>query len=561
MLGLAPAATAALVAGPILAGLFGVLLPAFGVLPALGGREPSLQPWVLLLGQPGLLRSMLLSLACGLATTAISLAIVLGFLAAAAGTRRLAWARRVTGPLLAVPHAAVAVGVAFLVAPSGLLARALSPWATGWRQPPDLLTVHDPLGLAMMAGLVLKEVPFLLLVSLAALPALDPARRLAVARSLGHRRATAWLKAVAPGLYPLIRLPVYAVVAYASSTVDVALILGPTNPPTLAVAVLRWFNDPDLSLRFIASAGAVAQLGVTLAALALWRLGEAAAGRLGQAWLTGPDRGLVEQPVLAAGSGVMVAAMLALALAAAGLALASVSWRWPFPDLLPQAYTTAIWARTLPGLLPAMAATLWLAVPAALLSLAAALAVLEDEARRGRRTGAGAVWLLYLPMLVPQLPFVFGLAAAADAARLTPGLALVLLGHGVFVLPYVFLTLSEAYRRHDPRWIMLARTLGASRARAFWAVRLPMLLAPCLAATAVGLAVSVGQYLPSLLLGAGRVETVTTAAVAMASGGDRRLVGAWVLAQAAVPVAGFALALLLPQLVWRGRRGLRDGGA
>jgi len=558
MLRFAPAATAALVAGPILAGLAGVLLPAFGVLPALGGDAPSLDPWVRLLGQPGLARSMLLSLACGLATTAVSLAIVLAFLAAAAGTGWLSWARRVTGPLLAVPHAAVAVGVAFLIAPSGLLARALSPWATGWRQPPDLLIVHDPLGLAMMAGLVLKEVPFLLLVSLAALPALDPARRLAIARSLGHRRATAWLKVVAPGLYPLIRLPVYAVVAYASSTVDVALILGPTSPPTLAVAVLRWFSDPDLSLRFMAAAGAVAQLGVTLAALALWRFGEAVAGGLGRIWLAGPDRGIAERPALAVGIVAMSAVVLALGLATTGLALASVSWRWTFPDLLPDGFTVAVWGRTLPGIGAALAATLWIAVPATLLSLAAALAVLENEARGGR---AGPTWLLYLPMLVPQLPFLFGMAAGAETARLAPGAGLVLLGHAVFVLPYVFLTLSEAYRRHDPRWIMLARTLGASRARAFWVVRLPMLLAPCLAAAAVGLAVSVGQYLPTLLLGAGRVETVTTAAVAMASGGDRRLVGAWVLAQAVVPVTGFAIALLLPRLVWRGRRGLRDGGA
>ena len=40
-----------------------------------------------------------------------------------------------------------------------------------------------------------------------------------------------------------------------------------------------------------------------------------------------------------------------------------------------------------------------------------------------------------------------------------------------------------------------------------------------LTAAAVGFAVSVGQYLPTLLIGAGRLPTITTEAVALASGG------------------------------------------
>ena len=46
-----------------------------------------------------------------------------------------------------VPHAAAAFGLAFLIAPSGLIARLLSPELTGWERPPDLLIVNDPLGL------------------------------------------------------------------------------------------------------------------------------------------------------------------------------------------------------------------------------------------------------------------------------------------------------------------------------------------------------------------------------------------------------------------------------
>ncbi len=189
---------------------------------------------------------MALSLASGLITPLVALVIVLLFLAGAQGQRFGRALRRAVSPLLAVPHAAMAFGLAFLIAPSGMIVRALSPWLTGFDEPPDLLIVNDPWGISMMAGLIIKEVPFLLLMSLAALPQVQASERLAVARTLGYRPVTAWLKAVAPALYPLIRLPVYAVIAYASSVVDVALILGPTNPPPLGVAILRWANDPDL---------------------------------------------------------------------------------------------------------------------------------------------------------------------------------------------------------------------------------------------------------------------------------------------------------------------------
>ena len=161
-----------------------------------------------------------------------------------------------------------------------------------------------------------------------------------------------------------------------------------------------------------------------------------------------------------------------------------------------------------------------------------------------------------LPLLVPPVAFLFGLVMLQAQWAIRPGMAAVIVGHAVFVLPYVFLSLAESYRRLDPRWARLARSLGAGPARVFWGVRLPMLGAPLLTAAAVGFAVSIGQYLPTLLLGAGRISTITTEAVSLASGGDRRLAAVYALWQLALPALGFALALGLPRLVFRRRSGL-----
>ena len=125
--------------------------------------------------------------------------------------------------------------------------------------------------------------------------------------------------------------------------------------------------------------------------------------------------------------------------------------------------------------------------------------------------------------------------------------------HVVFVLPYVFLSLSEPFRAWDGRYATVAASLGAGAGRVLWRVRLPMLLAPVLTAFAVGFAVSVGQYLPTLLVGGGRVQTLTTEAVALAAGGDRRAIGVWSLAQTAAAFAPFWLALALPRMLRVGR--------
>ena len=88
-------------------------------------------------------------------------------------------------------------------------------------------------------------------------------------------------------------------------------------------------------------------------------------------------------------------------------------------------------------------------------------------------------------------------------------------------------------------------------------MRMPMLLAPVLTAIAVGISVSVGQYLPTLIIGGGRVETLTTEALALASGGDRRAIGAFGLLQTMTAMVPFALALAIPAIAWRNRRKMR----
>ncbi|MDP4893523.1 ABC transporter permease [Cypionkella sp.] len=542
---------------PIVAGAGQTLRTAFGLHEGLGGGL-SLAPWSQLFALPGMATSLRLSLITGVGSTLLALILALGLCVALQTSGRAGWGARALAPVLAVPHAAVAIGFGFLIAPAGWISRLLAA-ALGWQDPPLVATVQDAAGLALLLGLVVKELPFLLLVMLAAARQVPVATSLALGRSLGYSAAAVWLRLILPQLWPLIRLPVLVVQAYALSCVDMAIILGPSNPPTLAVAVTRWFGDPDLAMVYPASAGAVLSAALVAAVLLGWGLAERGVARAGLIWLRRGGRGRAEAGVLRLASGLGVA-VLGLGIAAlVVLILWSFAFRWSFPDPLPESWSLRLWANPQGGWGRAAGYTLGLGLAVTALCLTLAVAWLEAEDRSRAPRAAWATALIYLPLLLPQIGFLYGLNLLFLRMGLTGGVAAVIWAQALFVFPYVMIALSEPWRGLDPALIRTAASLGAGANRRLFSVKLPTLLGPILVAAAIGFAVSVAQYLPTLFMGAGRIATLATEAVTLASGSDRRVVGTYAVLQAALPFAAYVLALAVPRVLYRNRRALRGG--
>ncbi|MDO9416866.1 MAG: ABC transporter permease subunit [Pararhizobium sp.] len=544
-------------AAPVVAGFAGTLLPAFGYLPAIGGHALTLNHFRQLAAEPGLLQSSLLSLTTGLLATGITFIMVLLFTAAFAGTTVFSRIQHLVSPLLAIPHAAAAFGIAFLIAPSGMILRLISPELTGFTRPPDWLVVNDPMGLSMVLGLVAKEVPFLFLMVLAALPQLPVRQARQTMASLGFGRISGFLVALAPGLYRQIRLPVFVVLAYSTSVVDVAVILGPGLPAPLSVRLTAWMADPDLQARFLASAGALLQLGITGLAMVLWWGLERLAGAALRALSLSGWRLTGDRPVrIAALAGVMLSA-LSIFGGIAILALWSIAGLWAFPQVLPDEISLKTWAKVLPQIFGPLTTTVLAGVVAAAIATVLAIGLLWSETRNGASASKTRMPILYLPLIVPQLAFVFGLQVLVLSLGLEPSFLILVAVHLVFVLPYVVLSLSDPWRALDRRYELVAHSLGKSATAVLFQIRLPMLLRACLTAFAIGFAVSAGLYLPTLLIGAGRLVTLATETVALSSGGDRRVIGVYALLQILLPFVAFVIASLIPHLLFRNRRAMR----
>jgi putative thiamine transport system permease protein len=224
---------------------------------------------------------------------------------------------------------------------------------------------------------------------------------------------------------------------------------------------------------------------------------------------------------------------------------------------MPRSFTLTTWIRTLANLEMPLRHTLALAVVSSLAATALALGLLECAERHGTAKSGRALQALYVPLIVPQIAFLVGLQIVFSYAGLDGTFVALGIVHLTFVFPYVLLSLAGPWRAFDPRYAHVIRALGRGPDAVFWRVRLPMLFRPVMVAAALGFAVSVAIYLPTLLIGAGRWPTVTTEAVALAAGGDPRLIGSTALLQAALPFLGFAVAAVLPAILFRNRRLMR----
>jgi len=528
-----------------------VVLPLLWSLAAAAAAGLDAPAWAALAAQPQTGPALWLSLYTGLAASALALAGAALLLAHSFGTPR--WTRLLgrLPAMLALPQAAFAIGLLLLISPSGWLVRtgvALVSPLNAWLglglpldAPPAWQSTQDPWGLGLIAVLALKEIPFLLWTAAAQLQRPDVARRLELelrlAQSLGYSARSAWWRVAWPQLLARLQAPVLAVLAYSLTVVDVALLAGPSTPPTLAVLAWQWLQDADPARNAIGAAAAWL-LAAVVAALALAGL---LAQRYGRGWAADHwTRGIAPSKTIGKGLGGWACGALPLAYAAvaAALALGSVIGVWPFPDLWPQVWTRQAW-HAVADSVPVVGATLALALTSSAGALLWAVAWLECAPPAWQRRLQG---LMYLPLLLPSLLWSLGLHRLALAWGLDGDIKGLWLAHTLCVLPYVLLSLQGPYGGFDARLQAVAASLGHTRWVFVWRIKWPLMRAALAASFAVGFAVSVAQYLPTLYVGAGRFGTATTEAVALAAGGQRSLMAAFAALQWLLPALVFGLA-------------------
>lgn len=538
---------------PIVIGLLGTWLPAFGFLPALGYEEVCFSFFRDFIFYPAIWISIVLSLFTGISSSVVSLLISLWIVTYLYGSPSWTVVERSIAPLLAMPHAAFAIGFSFLVAPSGFVIRLFAPFYEALATPPDFVFISDPQGLSLTLVLIMKETPFLIFMMMGALSQFPVRRICAIGGSLGYSRFRVWTRLIIPQLYPHVRLPFMAVVAYSLSVVDLGLLVGPSLPPTLSVLINSWFYSPEIDKRLLGAVGAC-----VLCTLVFWVLVIMyGLEKLLFMWAqkrrsSGQRTSFIEMFSKTARPLFYTVALVSL-FSFLALLVQSFAKRWRYPDIIPSFVSLRFWEKGFDHAFLPLMNTLSIGLTASCIALCVTIGCLEYElilARKGKALRLQrTLFMLYIPLLIPQISFLFGIQIFTVFLGVEGQFVSMILVHLIFVLPYVFLTLSGSYRSYDERYVQVALCLGKSWWRAFLRVKLPMLARPIAFSVATGFAVSVVQFLPTLYVGAGRYSTITTETVALASGSDKRIVAVYALLQFLLPALIYLCAVMWPVLI------------
>ncbi|XDF79647.1 thiamine ABC transporter permease [Aliivibrio fischeri] len=535
---------------PTLPGLLGVAVSALGYIPPLGMHHFSLDGFALVFSWEGVWRSIGLTIYSAITSSYLACLITFAVLQATWGSRFWRKVELSLSPLLATPHVAFAIGFAFLFAPTGMGVRALHGLFGYDASPQDIndlaFLIKDPHALGLIVMLALKEVPFLLLMSISILTQLKIDQIEKVSASLGYSKAQMWWKCVFPQWLAKLRFPMLAVIAYSLSVVDVALIIGPTNPPTFAVLVWQWFTEPDLNLLPRAAAGAVVLFAIASLLIAFARLVEWTITKGIKCWQYSGRSG-ISLP----GKSLFLLIISLTVLMVPLMIIWSFAQRWRFPDLLPSRYSERFWQLEWDSILSTINQSLSIAIITA--SIALVLAVLAHEYRIKYKWQVPG-YIIAIPMLIPQLSILFGLQVVTLYLSSDSYFFWVCWAHVFFAFPFVYLSLDGPWKSFDTGLTRVALSLGKSPLQAWWKVKMPILLPAIVFAWAVGISVSLAQYLPTLMLGAGRISTITTEAVALSSGFDRRVTAIYAIWQALLPLFFFTFAIMISRLPIKCRR-------
>lgn len=470
--------------------------------------------------------SLLQSLWVALASTTVALLLAL-LLARSGFIQRQGFLRhRWVAPLLSLPHVAFAIGLLMLVGDAGWLWRILPDSVSTWAMPNKSLT-------ALITVLSIKEMPFLLLMLVSQRNLFAAEQWLAVATRLGYSTNQSYWLCVVPELLRRVRLPIAAVLIYGLAVVDVALLVGPNTPSTLAVRVYQWsLQQGELAL-------AQTQLGsVLLIAVALILLAVLYAAVEGYQFFAsrrlrrGPPPSV---PRFKGFSEILISRLWFLLTLAVVLLLIlqSVAFAWFYPQWWPQQFSWQAW-QSIPKPWLLLGRTAILALLTATLAVVAVGVISAWRQQLSARQRVLVDVLLLLPLLLPQISLVLGWRL-----WLPSGLLSVVWAHCVFAVPYAFLVLIGPYQQLTPRWRWMLNSLGYGRWRTEWLLLRGKLLPALGFAWVIAFSVSVAQYLPTQLLGAGRLPTVTTEAVATASGGAASQTATMALLQALLPLLAF----------------------
>ena len=520
---------------PIIFGFIGFFLPSFGYFPILGKSEFNLNYFYISFNIAGISKSIILSLFTGLGSTLLALFFSQVILLYFFKTRAYNYIKIIISPLIALPHITMAIGLIFLFSPSGLFFRLFSPWLTGFDRPPNFFIIPDEYGFFLILGLILKEIPFFILVSLSAIQQFSARQIFDLGKSLQNSNFSSWCILIFPLIYKKIRLVIFIVIAFTASVVDMSLILAPSTPSTLAIRILQIYQSSDIDSFFIASNLALIQLLIIIILLLSWMILE----RIVEHKLFFIFfMKILSFKIFFLKNLIFASAAILFSLSVLGI-FSSLLWgfskNWYFPSFFPNSIDIDTFINFYNENKFIIFISIFISVVVSFLSSLLTIIWVElmDILKMKKLY---LEWIIFIPLFIPQISFLIGLQSFIILFNFDSFLIPLIIIQLFYVIPYSFIILAPSLREIKKDIIRVAASLGKNRFQRLVQIKLPIIMSSFLTSFAIGMLVSFSLYVPVYFIGAGRVTTLTVEALNLALSGSRQDLGVATFFQIIIPI-------------------------
>ena len=520
---------------PIIFGFIGFFLPSFGYFPILGKSEFNLNYFHLSFNIAGISKSIILSLFTGLVSTLLALFFSQVILLYLFKTRAYNYIKIIISPLIALPHITMAIGLIFLFSPSGLFFRLISPWLTGFDRPPNIFIMPDEYGLFLILGLILKEIPFFILVSLSALQEFSAKKIFDLGKSLQNSNFSSWCILIFPLIYKKIRFVIFIVIAFTASVVDMSLILAPSTPSTLAIRILQTYQSSDADSLFIASNLALIQLFIIIILLLFWMVLEKIVSyKLSFIFFMK----ILSFKTFFIKKIVILTSVILIFLSTLGI-ISSLIWglsaNWYFPNFFPKSLTLDVFTNFYNENKSIIFISIFISFIVSLISSLLTIIWVElIEILKIKKIYFE--WIIFIPLFIPQISFLIGLQSFIILFDFDSYLLPLIVIQLFYVIPYSFITLAPSLREIKKEIIIVATSLGKNRLQRLLSIKIPIVMSSLLTSFAIGMLVSFSLYTPVYFFGGGRITTLTVEALNLALSGSRQDLGVATFFQIIIPI-------------------------
>lgn len=210
----------------------------------------------------------------------------------------------------------------------------------------------------------------------------------------------------------------------------------------------------------------------------------------------------------------------------------SLAGRWPWPGLLPEGFTLRGMdelfcgtSRVFPVLASSVALSLSVAALATVIGTMTARAVVY-YAFRGKSL---VIFAAILPLIVPATAFAMGIHVVLIYMGLADTVFGVMLVHVIYALPYTVSIMTDVTAAVGPGPEIQGQVLGAAPFQAFWHITLPLIMPGVISSVSMAYIISFSQYFLTLMIGGGKVRTLSVIMVPFIQGGDRTIAASYAM--------------------------------